>query len=580
MSTKSVEEIKKESHHLRGQIVETLQSEVSHFEEAEYQLLKYHGTYQQDDRDLRAKRKQEGLDKAYSFMVRSKIPGGEMTAEQYLMHEVMSDDLANHTLRITTRQGFQVHGILKGSLKECIARICDSGLTTWGACGDVVRNTMSASTPLKTPAHQDALKLAIEINAATLPKSKAFSEIWLDGQKLDLNKEDETDPLYGELYLPRKFKIAIAVPPRNDVDIFSNDIGFVSYAPNGPVEGYNIHVGGGFGMSHGQLSTRPFLAQPLGYVAREYCVEAALGVITAQRDHGNRAERKLARLKYLVQSRGIDWFRSEVQSRMKGKIEPLKDIKLDTVADQLGWHEQGDGLLFCGLFVSEGRIKDTDTVQYRSAFRKIVETYKPTVRLTANCNLIFCNIAPESKEGISKILLEYNVPNPVALTEARRMAHACVALPTCGLSLAESERVFPQVMDGIDEILRELDMAEEPILFRMSGCPNGCSRPYNADISFVGRGPNKYAFFIGGSHRGDRLVGLEEKVVLLHDIPAKIRPYLETFAKERQPKETFSDFWARTRTNGEAPCPEQFHIELVERAKRLAEAGEKPQAQV
>lgn len=580
MSLKSVEEIKKESHHLRGKIVETLQSDSNHFEEAEYQLLKYHGTYQQDDRDLRIKRKQEGLEKAYSFMVRSKIPGGEMTPEQYLMHDRMADDLANHTLRITTRQGFQVHGILMGTLKDCIARICNSGLTTWGACGDVVRNTMSASTPLKTPAHEDALKLALEINDATLPKSKAFSEIWLNGEKLDLNKESESETLYGELYLPRKFKIAIAVPPRNDVDVFSNDIGFISYAPNGIVEGYNIHVGGGFGMSHGQLSTRPFLSQPLGYVAREHCVEAALCIITTQRDHGNRAERKLARLKYLVQSRGIEWFRTEVQSRMKGKIEPLKEIKLDTVSDQLGWHEQGDGKLFCGLFVSEGRVKDTDTVQYRSAFRKIVELYQPHVRLTANCNIIFCNIDPQSKEGIEKILTEHKIPNPTALTEARRMSHACVALPTCGLSLAESERVFPQVMDGIDQILRELNLAEEPLLIRMSGCPNGCSRPYNADISFVGRGPNKYAFFIGGSHRGDRLVGLEEKVVLLDSIPAKIRPYLETFAKDRTANETFSDFWGRTRTNGEAPCPEQFHIELEERAQRLAQAKEAPQAQV
>ncbi|NJK90652.1 MAG: NADPH-dependent assimilatory sulfite reductase hemoprotein subunit [Blastochloris sp.] len=583
MSTKSVEEIKKESRHLRGQIVETLKSDVSHFEEAEYQLLKYHGTYQQDDRDLRNERKKAGLDKAWSFMVRSKIPGGELSADQYLMHDKMADDLANHTLRITTRQGFQVHGILKGSLKECIARICNSGLTTWGACGDVVRNTMSASSPLHDAAHLDALKLAQEINDATLPKSRAFSEIWLDGQKLDLNSSatanQEADSLYGELYLPRKFKIAIAVPPRNDVDVFSNDIGFICHAPHGVVEGYNIYVGGGFGMSHGQLQTRPFLSQPLGYVTRAHCVEAALAIITTQRDFGNRAERKLARLKYLVQSRGIEWFRTEVQSRMKGQVEPLKDIKLDGVSDMLGWHEQGDGKWFCGVFVSEGRIKDTDQVQYRQALRKIAETFQPRIRLTANCNLILCDIQPRDRAAIDQILRQHGIADPAGLTEARRMAHACVALPTCGLSLAESERVFPQVMNGIDAILRELNLAEEPILFRMSGCPNGCSRPYNADISFVGRGPNKYAFFIGGSHRGDRLVGLEEKTVLLDEIPAKVRPYLETYARERKPSERFSDFWARTRTNGEAPSPEQFHIELEERAKRLAEAGEKPTAQ-
>ncbi|MDD5262866.1 MAG: NADPH-dependent assimilatory sulfite reductase hemoprotein subunit [Methylacidiphilales bacterium] len=577
MATKSVEEIKEQSHSLRGKLAETLQSGVTHFEEEEAQLIKLHGSYQEDDRDLRVERKRAGLDKAWQFMVRSKIPGGELSSEQYLVHDRMADELANGTLRLTTRQGIQLYGILIGNLKAVIQRINKSGLTTWGACGDVVRNTMSTAIPFSNPVFRDAQKLSEEISRAFFPKSTAYSEIWLDGKKLEDGKEDVEEPIYGRHYLPRKFKIGIAIPPYNDIDFLSQDIALIPHFPKGEVEGYTLYVGGGFGMSHGQTLTRPFLAQPLFYVKREHVIDACAAVVTTQRDHGRRDDRKQARLKYLVNSKGIEWFRKEVESRLKAAVEKPRIEHFDSVEDLLGWREQGDGKWFRGIWIAEGRIKDTPENGIRKALRKICETFKPRLHITPNCNLYLCDLEAKDKAGIDAILREFHVPEIESMSKALLMSHACVALPTCGLALAESERVFPQIMDGIDKILRELGLQQEPILFRMSGCPNGCSRPYNADFSFVGRAPGKYAFYVGGSHRGDHLAGLQEKVVAQEEIPSKVRPILENFVKNRTPSEKFSDYWHRTQINGETPSADQFHVELAERAARLA--GQKVEAQ-
>lgn len=575
MGKQNVEDIKVDSRGLRGRIVETLQSEASHFEEPEYQLLKFHGTYQQDDRDQRIPRKKAGEEKAWMFMVRSKMPGGRLTSEQYLVHDRMADDLGNGTIRITTRQGIQMHGVLKGGLKDTIARIKDSGLTTWGACGDVVRNTMSPAAPLDTPAHRDTLKLAEELSDRFLARSKAYVEIWLNGEKLEepvAGGEEPEDPIYGKTYLPRKFKIGIAIPPRNDVDVYSQDIGFVPHLANGGVEGYTILVGGGFGMSHGMVKTHPSLAKPLFYVRRQHAVDAAVAIVTTQRDYGNREDRKQARMKYLIRERGLEWFRQEVESRLDAPTEEPKELHWETVADLLGWHEQGDGKWFCGVWVEEGRIRDSEEKgRWRTAFRTIAERFAPPIALTPNCNIIFCDIRPEDKEAIQEILDQHGVRGESTFSEVRKMGQACVALPTCGLALAESERVFPSVLDAIEPVMRELGIADEKILIRMTGCPNGCARPYNADIGFVGRAPGKYALFIGGSSAGVRLAGLEKKVVTVDEIPEALRPYLADFAKNRKDGETFSDFWGRTRENGPEPDPEQFHVELEERAKKLAE---------
>jgi sulfite reductase (ferredoxin) len=567
MASKSVEEIKTESRALRGTIQESLIGEGSHFSEEEYQLLKFHGTYQQDDRDQRTPRKKQNLDKAWMFMVRSKLPGGALSAKQYLEHDRIAGDLGNGTLRITTRQGFQLHGVLKGDLQDCIRRINLSGITTWGACGDVVRNTTGPASPFKDAAHLDAQRLAKEISDTFLAKTSAYAEIWLDGQRMNQETTD-AEPIYGEKYLPRKFKIGIAVPSRNDVDIYSNDLGFISHAENGQVKGYTVVAGGGFGMSHGKIETFPALAKPLFYVAREHVIEAAVAVVTTQRDFGNRTDRKRARLKYLIDERGIDWFRTEVVKRLTVPFEPAREVHWNTVSDVLGWHEQGDGNLFCGIWIEEGRIKDTEERQWRTAFRTIAEQFGFPVRLTTNCNIIFHDIDPAAKDKVTNLLLRHGIPRPEDLTETRRLAQACVALPTCGLALAESERVFHLALDKIDQILKEFGLADEPILIRMTGCPNGCARPYNADIAFVGRAPGKYAFFVGGSFTGERLVGLQEKTITFAEIPGRVRELIEDFVRDRQGNETFSAYWGRTHVNGPTPKPEQFHFEFSQRENK------------
>jgi sulfite reductase (ferredoxin) len=567
MASKSVEEIKSESHALRGTIEETLLGGQSHFSDEEYQLLKFHGTYQQDDRDQRVARKKQHLDKAWMFMVRSKLPGGALSAEQYLAHDRIAGDLGNGTLRITTRQGFQLHGVLKGDLQDCIRRINESGITTWGACGDVVRNTTASPSPFKDEAHLDAQRLAHELSNAFLAKTTAYAEIWLNGERLNRETEDP-EPIYGKLYLPRKFKIGICVPPRNDVDIYTNDLGFISHVVNGAVQGYTVVAGGGFGMSHGKIDTFPALAKPLFYIAREHAVQAAVAVVTAQRDLGNRDDRKRARLKYLIDERGIEWFREEVVKRLDAPYEPAKKVHWNTVSDVFGWQKQGDGKLFCSLWIEEGRIKDTSERQWRTAFRTIAEQFGFPVRLTTNCNIIFHDIDPAAKEMVTSLLMAHGIPKPEDLTESRRLAQACVALPTCGLALAESERVFHLVLDKIDDILRDFDLGEEPILIRMTGCPNGCARPYNADIAFVGRAPGKYALFVGGSVTGERLAGLQEKTVALEEIPSRVRGLLEEFVQNRQGSENFSSYWGRTHVNGPAPMPEQFHFELAQRRNK------------
>jgi sulfite reductase (ferredoxin) len=567
MASKSVEEIKSESRALRGTLKETLIGEETHFSEEEYQLLKFHGSYQQDDRDQRAARKKQNLDKAWIFMVRSKLPGGALSASQYLEHDRIAGEFGNGSLRITTRQGFQIHGVLKGDLQECIRRINASGITTWGACGDVVRNTIAPASPFKDAAHLDAQRLAKEISDTFLAKTTAYAEIWLDGQHLNQETTD-AEPIYGRQYLPRKFKIGIAIPPRNDVDIYSNDLGFISHVENGQVKGYTVVAGGGFGMTHGKTDTFPALAKPLFYVAREHAVKAAVAVVTTQRDFGNRSDRKRARLKYLIDERGIDWFRAEVIKRLDIPIEPAKAVRWNTVSDLFGWQEQGDGKLFYGLWIEEGRIKDTEQCRWRTAFREIVTRFGFPVRLTTNCNIIFHDIDPALKDQVAEILAKHGIPKPEALTETRRLGQACVALPTCGLALAESERVFHLVLDKIDDILKEFGLVDEPILVRMTGCPNGCARPYNADIAFVGRAPGKYALFVGGSITGDRLAGLREKTVTLEEIPDRVRELIEEFVQERRGQETFSVYWARTHVNGPPPMPDQFHLEFAQRGNK------------
>lgn len=590
MSKGSPEDIKFASAGLRGQIAQQLSDPaLSHVEDTENFLLKFHGSYQQDDRDLRAQLVKEKKEKSWQFMVRSKMPGGRVSAKQWLIHDELCTR-ANGTIRLTNRQGIQLHGVLKGGLKEVISSVNRIGLTTMGACGDVVRNTMGPAAPIKDAVHADSQRLTEELSHRFLWRSQAYADIWLDGEKLDphwikgpeasaavrqLTRAPEgDDPIYGKTYLPRKFKIGVAIQPCNDVDVYSQDVGLVSHVVDGVVEGYTILVGGGFGMSHGQLATRPFLGQPLFYVARPHVVDAVEAIVTVQRDHGNRTDRKNARLKYTIETMGIDAFRAEVQRRLPGiETLPARDLVFDSVEDALGWHEQGDGRLYCSIYVSMGRVADVEGgPQYRSCFAEIARTLDLPFIVTPNTNLIVADVAPDQRAAVDAILARHGVPHADAagLTRAHKVAHACVALPTCGLSLGESERVMPGIMDRIDDVLRELGLQDEPILFRMTGCPNGCGRPYNADFGFVGRAPNKYAMYVGGSIRGNRLAGLEFKSITGDEIPTRVRACLEAFKAGRKPGEIFADWFARTRTAGEAPTPEQFHVELAERAARLA----------
>ncbi len=556
---KSVEEIKMESHGLRGHIEETLQSEATHFGEEEFQLLKFHGSYQQDDRDLRSKRRAEGLDKAWQFMVRSKIPGGDLTAEQYLVHDRMADELANHTIRLTNRQGIQMHGVLFGSLRDCINRINTCGLTTRGACGDIVRNTMACAVPFHDSPHLEVQELAKIISRTFYPTTRGYSEIWLNDEKITQESEPE-DPIYGDAYLPRKFKIGIAVPPHNDVDVLSHDVGLVAEIENGEIVGYNVFVGGGFGMSFGQTKTRPALGQPLFFVEKQNVIVALKAIVSAQREHGRRDDRKQARLKYLILDRGVDWFREQVFSRLHVPVGIAKPVSFGSTEDLLGWHEQGDGRLFCGIWIPEGRVADFEDRRYRSALRALCGEVGVRVRITPNSNVYFYDIDPSLRSSVDGTLKANGIPPAHTLTRARQMSHACVALPTCGLALAESERVFSDLMSRIDVVLRELHLEREPLLFRMSGCPNGCARPYNADFAFVGRSPGKYAVYVGGSYRGDRLVSLASKNTPFDGLTGFVHEILKEFVAERTFDETFSDYWGRTHPQSEVETT-QFHLE-------------------
>lgn len=563
MAGPNVEQIKIASDGLRGTIAEELAQESPKFSEENVQLLKFHGIYQGDNRDERPLRRKQNLEPAYEFMIRSKLPGGVITADQYLVHDRVARELGNGTLRITSRQGLQFHSVLKGQLHDLMRRVNESGIRTWGACGDVVRNVLAASAPLDDPAHRAAQELAIELTSAFYARTRAYSEIWLNGEKLpELEAETPVGNVYGETYLPRKFKFAIAIPPRNDVDVYANDVGLVMHQKNNVVEGYTVLVGGGLGMTFGKLETYPRLASPLFFVEPGDVMAAARAIVEVERDFGNREDRKMSRVKYVIDNMGLDAFRSEVLARMPGvKVDIPRPIRFRMMTDLLGWHEHGEGLWFYGMRVEGGRINDFEHVKYRAGIRALAERFKCEMRFTANHNILFCGLRDEQRPEFDEILRQHNIPSYEQYAVARRYSMACVSLPTCSLGLAESERIFEGVMDEIEKTLRELELEDEPILFRLSGCPNGCSRPYNADFGFVGRAPGKYAMFIGGSYIGDRLGQLEERQVELQDIPKRVRFYLEEYALKRQFGERFSDYWARTRRRREyTHHSHQYHL--------------------
>jgi sulfite reductase (ferredoxin) len=537
-----VEQAKREGRHLRGTISETLAADVTHFAGDDLTLLKFHGTYQQDDRDAR-RRRDEGEEKAFAFMVRVALPAGMLDAKQYLALEDVADRYANGTLRVTTRQGFQFHGVLKRGLKETIAEVNRRLMTTLAACGDVSRNVMGCPAPVEDEAHAAVRAVSHGIAEQLRPASKAYHEIWLDGEKQVSTEEEE--PFYGDVYLPRKFKAGVALATDNCVDIWSQDVGLVAIVDGRTVRGFNVLVGGGLGMTHHKADTSARLAQPLGFVEADHAVEAVRIVAAIFRDYGNRADRRHARLKYLVAEWGMERFRTEFESRAGFMLAPAVELPALPYHDHLGRHRQPDGRWFYGVFVQSGRITDAGSHRLKTALHRIVARFQPGVRLTGQQNVLLTDLDDVAVKAVETILREHGVTPPQELSAARRFSMACPALPTCGLALAESERAMPEILDQFEAELTALGLRDEPLTIRTTGCPNGCARPYTADIAFVGRSLGLYNVYVGGGLGGDRVVDLFRADVRSEELLDAVRPLLVRWASERWPGEGLSDFYQR-----------------------------------
>jgi sulfite reductase (NADPH) hemoprotein beta-component len=535
------EDIKEAVPTLAGTIVATLADPTTdRFSEDDQQFLKFHGIYQQDDRDLRK------TGKKYMLMVRGRIPGGVMNPAQWCAFDDLATRHGNDTLRITTRQSIQFHGILKSGLGAVVKGINDCLLSTLAACGDVNRNVLAPPTPAFTPARDEVFADCVQAADALRPQTRAYHAIWIEGVQLDLEDPAHkhfVDPLYGRTYLPRKFKVAFAIPPLNDTDVLTNDLGLIAIVEDGRLAGYNLAVGGGMGRSHGNEETYPRLADVLGFLTRDQVISVARAVLTVHRDFGDRTDRKHARLKYVIQERGAEWARGEIERRAGFRLEPPRPFAFTRQGDVLGWNPQGNGRWFLGLWIASGRVKDTGSNRLKTALRQIAERYAVEFRLTTNQNLILANITDADRPAIEALLGNQGVKTAHQATPLHEAALACPALPTCGLALAESERYLPGLLDRLESICRELGLGGETIHIRMTGCPNGCARPYGAEIGFVGKAPGRYQIWLGGNVASTRLNRLWRDNVKDPDIEAELRPVLARFAAERSPGEAFGD-WA------------------------------------
>jgi sulfite reductase (ferredoxin) len=536
------ESVKAGSNHLRGLIKEELVEDTPAFTEDSEQLLKFHGVYQQDDRDKRKEARARGLDKHHQLMIRTRIPGGVVSADAYLAHDSISQKWANGTLRVTTRQDFQLHGVLKRDIKKSIATINEALLTTLGGCGDVERNIMCCPEPLADRFHEELHRSIGAMVAALTPRTRAYHEIWLDGQVVKTS-EPEAEPLYGEHYLPRKFKTTVAIEGDNCVDVYAHDLAFVAMrGDDAAIRGFNVLVGGGLGRTHNKPETFVAVAQPLAFIEPDQVVDVAREVVAVQRDYGERTNRRHARLKYTIADRGLDWFRDEVQSRLTFDLRPPEPLRWKQVDDHLGWHEQGDGKLYVGIYVENGRIADADEVRSRTGLRKIVEEIRPDIRLTAQQNVILAGIKPAQRARVEQLMADHGIAAVDKIPHAIRHAMACPAIPTCGLAVAEAERALPGLIRQIAAELEGLGLAEERISFRMSGCPNGCSRPYLGDVGFVGTTLGKYDVMLGGDFDGTRLNRVFAPNVPITEIPALLRPLFAEFGARKLAGEGFGNF--------------------------------------
>ncbi|MDP3154507.1 MAG: assimilatory sulfite reductase (NADPH) hemoprotein subunit [Archangium sp.] len=535
-----VEKVKAASHLLRGTIAQSFEvPETLGIPPSDGHLMKFHGSYLQDDRDLRDERAQQKLEPAYSFMLRTRLPGGVCSPTQWLAMDAISQKLANGTLRLTTRQAFQLHGILRGDMKGVIGEMQQVMLDSIAACGDVNRNVMCNPNPVDSSLHHEASQWAVRLSEHLLPKSRAYYELWLDGEKVSGGEEE---PLYGATYLPRKFKVGLAIPPHNDVDVFSQDLGFIAIIEAGQLAGFNVTVGGGMGASHGDPATFPRLGDVIGFVTPEQVLEAAAGVLTVQRDFGDRTNRKHARLKYTIADRGIAWFVKELEARLSFTLGPARAFAFDHSGDTFGWKEGHDGRWHLTLHVESGRLAGQALV----GLREIARVHQGDFRLTSNQNLIIASVPAGERAAIDSLVKQHGLDGYARATPLKQRALACVAMPTCGLAMAEAERYLPALTEKVEELLSKFGLEEEPISMRITGCPNGCARPYLAEIALVGKAPGRYALYLGGDLKGQRLNRLVEENVDEAGVMATLEPLFAAYARSRQPQEPFGDFFVRT----------------------------------
>lgn len=538
------EDVKSTSQYLRGHITRSLQDKsTAAILPEDAKLTKFHGIYMQDDRDVRQSLEDAGKERAYSFMVRVGIPGGVCTPKQYLCMDKLADTHANGTLKLTTRQAYQLHGVLKWNLKDSIKGINKALMDTLAACGDVCRNVMANPNPYQSEVHAEVLDFARRLSAHLKPKTTAYHEIWLDKKMVAGDAHTDIEPLYGPTYLPRKFKVAIAVPPMNDVDVFAHCLGYIAIVENGKLVGWNVSVGGGMGMTHGNTRTYPRLADLLGFVTPEQAIEVGEKVMLVQRDYGDRVNRKHARLKYTVDDHGISWYREQVEAMVGYKLLPARPFTFESNSDRFGWTLGVDGKHHYGMFIENGRIRDTESFKLKTALRELAQMHKGDFRLTANQNLIVGSVAPADRPAIEALFSKYGIDN--RYTGLRLNSIACVALPTCGLAMAESERYLPKLIDKIDAILERERLSSDAIVIRMSGCPNGCSRPYVAEIALVGKAPGTYNLYLGGGFSGNRLAKLYKESVGEEDILKELDFIISSYARDRLSNEHFGDFVIR-----------------------------------
>jgi sulfite reductase (ferredoxin) len=541
-----VEHIKQESNFLRGTIGQELVDGSDHFGKESIQLLKHHGMYQQDNRDDRKS------GKSFSFMVRTAIPGGILSSEQLLAEIDLCDEVGNTTLRITTRQGLQLHGILKNDVKKTIRRINDVQLTTIAACGDVKRNVMCSPCPYKgDPVYDNMQELARQIQVLFTPQTGAYHELWLtddrNGEKqlVDSTKPAEVEPIYGPTYLPRKFKFGVGLPGDNSADVYAQDLGLLAICEHWKIIGYNILVGGSFGVTPSAKKTFVAIAEPLCYVTPQQALDVMTAIVKVQRDFGNRADRKVARLKYLIHDWGIDRFKQKVDEYYGASLPAPRPVHVYGFNDGMGWQAQGDGKFFYGLNVENGRIKDEGDYRLKAALREICGTMAPPLRLTPHQSIIFCDLKETDRQPLFDTLRRHGVPLSEEISNTRRWSMACPALPTCGLAITESERILPSMVDQLEAELAKLDLSNEVFTMRMTGCPNGCARPYNSDIGLVGKTAGKYTVFLGGRVMGDRLNFIFKDLVPEAEVISSLIPVFEFFKAARENDESFGDFCHR-----------------------------------